>query len=292
MKHRKKYFAIVVICLLIASCSLNDEQLEKEVEKEKTADSASTIEESNLQSKTNSDVTVHFNRSQGTYWYSYFVADFGNVSGYSDAEKTRHAITNSETLSVKLLKDEIGQAGGTICDIEIENGTEYILSYKLKFEDGFEWTKGGKLPGLGGGEVYAGGQDVSVGDGWSFRPVWHYYDGINNNQPFLSPYAYYVDQPGIYGDEFGERYTITDNAWYNIWIHIKMNTGTNSDGKLHMKVNNSTVYYNSTFRWVTQNSGREIDELMWDIFRGGVGSDYIASDDYLIYFDTFVIDKQ
>jgi hypothetical protein len=31
---------------------------------------------------------------------------------------------------------------------------------------------------------------------------------------------------------------------------------------------------------------------MWDIFRGGTGSDYMATADNLIYFDTFVIDQQ
>lgn len=71
-----------------------------------------------------------------------------------------------------------------------------------------------------------------------------------------------------------------------------MNTVTSSNGVLQMKVNNSNVYYNGSFRWVTQNSGREVDELMWDIFRGGTGNEYKASSDNLIYFDKFVIDKQ
>jgi len=45
------------------------------------------------------------------------------------------------------------------------------MEYKVKFQEGFEWTKGGKLPGIGGGKVYAGGSDVSAGDGWFSRPV-------------------------------------------------------------------------------------------------------------------------
>lgn len=170
-----------------------------------------------------SEISVNFNQNNGVYQYTEFIKDFGNVYQYSDSEKLRHTIVNS-TLVVTLLKDEIGQAGGAICDISIEKGIGYSMEYKVKFQEGFEWTKGGKLPGIGGGKVYAGGSDVSAGDGWFSRPVQHYYDG--------------------------------------------------------------------TFRWVTQNSGREINELMWDIFRGGTGSDYMATADNLIYFDTFVIDQQ
>ncbi|WP_309398677.1 polysaccharide lyase [Cerasicoccus maritimus] len=244
------------------------------------------------QSTIYSDNSVYFSWQNSTYWYGYFTSDFGNVYGYSDEEKDRHQITNG-VLGVKLLKDLVGQSGGTICDVLIDNGTDYIIKYKVKFESGFDWKKGGKLPGIGGGQIYAGGQDTSPGDGWSFRIVWHTYDNINNGQPFLAPYAYYVDQPGVYGDEFSTRYFITDDNWYDIWIHVKMNTDDNYDGKLQVKINDSTIYYNATFRWVTQNSGREIDQIMWDIFRGGdATSDYISSNDCWIYLDDFVIDKQ
>lgn len=291
----KKYLILIlVICLAFYSCDSNENTIENKVLSKQADAIVEKTKSGSGATSTNirSDFSVYFSRNAGIYWYSYFVEDFGNIGAYSPEERSRHSITNSKTLRVKLLKDKIGQAGGAICDIKIANGEEYIISYKIKFQDGFEWAKGGKLPGLGGGKVYAGGSNTANGDGWSFRPVWHYYEGVNNNKPFLSPYAYYVDQPKKYGDEFGARYTISDNAWYNIWIHIKMNTGTNNDGKIHMKVNNSTVYYDSTFRWVTQDAGREIDELMWDIFRGGATSEYKASKDNYIYFDSFVIDKQ
>lgn len=239
----------------------------------------------------NSDFGVYFSSTAGTYWSSNFISDFGNVSGYSNAERVRHYKTGS-TLRVKLEKNKIGQDGGAICDVALSNKQQYIISYKVKFQNGFDWAIGGKIPGLGGGKVYAGGEDPSAGDGWSFRPVWHQYSNVNNGNPFLAPYAYYVDQPGTYGNEFSKRYTITDNTWYTVWIRVKMNTGSSSNGIIHMKVNNSTVYYDGSFRWVTQNSGREIDELMWDIFRGGAGSAYESSVDNYIYFDNFVIDAQ
>ena len=293
MKNQNKYLALIItISLIICSCNTNSDTIDDEILNEQIDNLtlATEIDNSLTSAKVDSDFSVYFSRNEGVYWYNNFIEDFGNVGGYSEEERSRHAITNSNTLSVKLLKNEIGQQGGAICDIKIANNDEYILSYKVKFQNGFEWTKGGKLPGLGGGAVYAGG--ASGDDGWSFRPVWHYYEGVNDNKPFLAPYAYYVDQPKTYGDEFSARYTISDNSWYNIWIHIKMNTGTLNNGKIHMKVNNSTVYYDSTFRWVTKDAGREIDELMWDIFRGGASSEYKASKDNYIYFDSFVIDQQ
>jgi hypothetical protein len=32
-----------------------------------------------------------------------------------------------------------------------KQSTEMSMSYKVKFSEGFDWTKGGKLPGLCGG---------------------------------------------------------------------------------------------------------------------------------------------
>jgi hypothetical protein len=278
----KTYQILVTLLFVIYACSDDNETfIDNQVD---------TIATDSLNTSIKSEIIVDFNQPDGTYWQSKFIKDFGNINQYSFDEKTRHKIVNS-SLVVKLLRDKVGQEGGVISDVFIETGTEYSLEYKVKFQLGFQWAKGGKLPGVGGGKVYAGGDSAVAGDGWSFRPVWQFYDGVNNSKPFISPYAYYVDQPKTFGDELSKRFTIQEDTWYTIFIQVKMNTNNNNDGLLKMSINGSTFYYNNSFRWVTKDSGREIDEIMWDIFRGGEGSEYIATEDNVIIFDDFVLRK-
>jgi hypothetical protein len=170
MKFNAIYFSLITIFFFL-SCQTSEDIEDFEITTESLEVKKVKTLQNSSEKKVNSDVTVTFTRNANTYWYNDFISDFGNVSGYSNAEKGRHKITNSNTLSVKLLKNQVGQAGGAICDISIEKGIGYSMEYKVKFQEGFEWTKGGKLPGIGGGKVYAGGSDVSAGDGWFSRPV-------------------------------------------------------------------------------------------------------------------------
>jgi hypothetical protein len=56
--------------------------------------------------------------------------------------------------------------------------TEISMSYRLKFSPGFDWKKGGKLPGLCGGEgkgnaaCPVGCSTVSKDRGFSTRLMW------------------------------------------------------------------------------------------------------------------------
>lgn len=43
------------------------------------------------------------------------------------------------------------ETGFTWYSVLSEEGEEMSMSYQVKFSAGFEWTKGGKLPGLCGG---------------------------------------------------------------------------------------------------------------------------------------------
>jgi hypothetical protein len=50
-----------------------------------------------------------------------------------------------------------------------------LLSYEIAFEAGFDWVKGGKLPGLRGGlnsTGCSGGNQANGQDCFSFRVMW------------------------------------------------------------------------------------------------------------------------
>ena len=65
------------------------------------------------------------------------------------------------------------RTGGLQFSVNIPSADEYWLSYQVKFEPGFDFRKGGKLPGLtSGGSRYTGGKKPTAGDGWSARYMW------------------------------------------------------------------------------------------------------------------------
>lgn len=225
-----------------------------------------------------------------TYWYGYMTSDFGNVHGLSNAERDRQTIQNSH-LKIKLEKNKLTGNGGVTAYVDLESSNEYTLEYKVKFDNGFQWKSGGKIPGLAGGAANTG-CNKATGNGWSFRVMWRNFYTVNNNLPYLEPYVYYEGMPNDCGDNLNkQRYTIEHNKWYTIFLRVKMNTGSNSNGKIEMKVNGTTVYSNNSFKWVTSNSGRHIDRLLWNIYRGGASDSYKASEDNYIRIDNVKIKK-
>jgi hypothetical protein len=125
---------------------------------------------------------------------------------------------------------------------------EVYFSYNIMFKPGFEWSQGGKMPGVSGGTYFVEG----TGDG-PYRPF--YGEGFNANIMFFhSPqgtitwYNYYQDkiQDHPYGElrlweDFtpeGENmnymlgphdkdlfyFDVTEPTWYNIGIRCVVNT--------------------------------------------------------------------
>ncbi len=288
-KHFFKTLLLFSIILFFSNCEKDEAIFEDPLLIENNSESTSP-------KAVYGDRNIWFsNWASGTYWYNRMVADFGNVYGLSNPERDRQTVQNSN-LKVKLLKDELTGYGGITAYVNLDEADEYTLEYKVKFEDGFQWKAGGKIPGLAGGTANTG-CNKATGDGWSFRVMWRNFFTENGNQPYLEPYVYHAGMPGNCGDNFNSdnndniRYTITTNQWYTIFIRVKMNTGANSDGVLEMKVNGTTVYNNTSFKWVTQNSGRNINRILWSIYRGGSSDNYKASEDNYILLDNVKINK-
>jgi hypothetical protein len=98
-----------------------------------------------------------------------------------------------------------------------------LFSYWLKFDDRFDWVRGGKLPGVCGGTCPSGGADVTGVGGWSMRYMWR--PGGDGEQ-----YAYVVP-PRAYGTELGlGAWTFTKGGWHRITEEIVLNTNGSANG--------------------------------------------------------------
>lgn len=228
------------------------------------------------------------NLANGTYARNAAVSNFGNLSGTWQENK---AYISNGTCRITLLKNALSSASGIIVRIDVPDGTSYEMDWKVKFHSKFDWSTGGKL-GFGFliGDGNTGGDAAWDGNGGSLRLMWY----NTGSRVFLQPYVYYIDQPGTYGDTFGKSYpssgSLSRGTWYNIHLWAEMNTGSNKDGWVEIKVNGVNLL-RQQIRWVTNNSKRSVRDISFHTFRGGSQVHWQSSTDGYIYYDDLYWNK-
>ena len=164
-----------------------------------------------------------------------------------------------------------------------QTATEMTLSYRVRFGPGFDFVKGGKLPGLVGGA----NPTNDGGPGWSARMMWRE-DGR------VIQYVY--DQDASRDRDFdyqidGQDVFFTADQWHEVKHRIVLNTpGQDNgviqawfDGQLALDVNDVR------FRNPSGDGGAstEIDAMFFSTFFGGNDSTWAATADETIFFDEF-----
>jgi hypothetical protein len=233
--------------------------------------------------------------NQTTYTRAQAEADFGNVSSWIDS---RAYISNGngggKSMRVTLLPNALSGAGGLITDVDVTDGSAYELDYDVKFHSQFNWSRGGKVGfGFRVGDGNTGGDPGTDGNGGSLRLMWYSPAG-NPGRVYFQPYVYYRDQPGQFGNSFGKSYpssgSLVKGAWYHVHMYIKSNTGSNTNGRVQIIINGTTVL-DQAIRWTTNDSKRLIRQMSFHTFRGGSTADWQASSTDYIYYDNLVVNK-
>lgn len=155
------------------------------------------------------------------------------------------------------------------------------LTYYVRFADDFEFVRGGKLPGLAGGEANTGGDRPDGTDGWSARMMWR-------EGGCAEFYTYHPDQPYDTGESFRWAARIEPGTWHRIEQVVVMNTPRERDGMLLGWFDGRLVadYRNIRFRDVEDLA---IDTLYFSTFFGGGDDEWAPSTDQSIEFDDFSV---
>jgi hypothetical protein len=163
--------------------------------------------------------------------------------------------------------------------------SELSCAYDVRFAPGFDFVKGGKLPGLAGGAANSGGEKPTGRDGWSARMMWRTGGAVVQ-------YVYHVDQPTEFGEDFswnvgGQRY-FSPGTWHRVEHRIVINRPGQRDGVVQGWFDGTLALDRRDVRFRDVETFA-IDLFYFSTFFGGSDPTWAASKDERIDFDRFVI---
>ena len=211
---------------------------------------------------------------------------------------------SGSALAVHYPADSFGVRGtGAQWQLELEEEyEELVVSYRVKFRDGFDFVRGGKLPGLAGGSAPTGSAPADGVRGWTGRLMWRTdFTGTSGSPAQTTSdaisYAKHLDsgfdQDGrqedqvYWEDDANQRIVLESGAWYQIKQHVRMNTPGEADGILQIWLDGVLVLDQNNLRF-RSIADLKIDQMFFSTFFGG-GSSWRTSKDEVVFFDDFVI---
>jgi len=161
------------------------------------------------------------------------------------------------------------------------------LSFDIKLHSKFEFVKGGKLHGLGGGTGTTGCDPIDA-NGWSVRMMWN-----SDGKPIL--YIYHQDRDSNCGDVYTVQapanFAFQRGTWYRIDMQVTMNSSKSaSDGRATLYIDGEKLIDVTGLR-LTGNNAVDIDSFMFSTFYGGSNASWAPSTKTYIYFDNFTVNR-
>jgi len=167
-----------------------------------------------------------------------------------------------------------------------EPGLEYSLNYDVRFDEDFQFVKGGKLLGLGPAKHIAGGRPI-VPEGWSARVTF-------KEGGVARLYTYHQDQPGQYGDRpaIQESFEFEKGRFYSVSLHVRVNESPEeANGFSRLYIDGRLIERHENLRFRAADSEESlINKFMFSSFHGGHEPKWAPRDadgNYATVFATF-----
>ena len=160
------------------------------------------------------------------------------------------------------------------------------LQYYVRPQPGFEPNKGGKLPGLYGGDtsVASGGNDPNGTNGWSARLMWR-------NDDNGEVYAY-MDTTDGYGTQLGcGNWVWQPGKWTEVQETVSLNTPGESNGYIIVYINGVEVLDATGLEFRTVSS-LQINGLFFSTFFGGSDKTWASPQTQHTDFADFAVTNQ
>ena len=226
--------------------------------------------------------TVYSNAAQSKDWNVDWSNQMDKFASISSSEAHR----GNNSLKMSYPANEQSNAGAQWL---IPEQKEYYFSYWVKFDQNFDFDgnkySGGKLPGLGEGDLASGGTKPNGDNGFTSRYMWR-----EGGQATV--YLYHMDQPGTYGEDIllkgadGQDKYFQPGKWHNMVQRVQVNDAGQANGEMDVWMDNEQVLEMDGLRL---NNGQGIDTAYFSTFHGGNGSDWWPGQTVSAHFDDFVV---
>jgi hypothetical protein len=202
-----------------------------------------------------------------------------------DWTRVRETITDESGMKVFTGVFEANKFGGPqghTHRLPIKAAHEYLLEYKVRFNADFPFMRGGKLPGLAGGNAPTGCVDTDL-NGFSARHMWR-----TGGQ--LVAYLYDQDQGGDCGNNITTSLNFKTQKWYAIKQRVKLNTARNHDGELQISVDGQMLVDRKNLEYMSVGPAANlINVILFHSFFGGSTQDWAPTRQCSLSFaDLFV----
>lgn len=233
-------------------------------------------------------LSVDFNAyAPGTYRDADFQTDWGlpppNSAGLAEGRTVivaDPADPANRALRVTYPAGRIGGNSAMTFTTRFASAKSYWLQYRVMFAPGFEWVKGGKLPGLGGGDFPTGCLKDGSFDGFTTRLMWRA-EGSG------WAYLYHPGKKDDCGDNYGIGH-FEAGQWHTVTQHVVLNDVGKTNGVLVQYIDGAEVLRMQDREW-RRSDAVMIDGIKMDTFFGGATLDWAPGTDQTIYFDDFVV---
>lgn len=163
---------------------------------------------------------------------------------------------------VTMRRRGLPRGGAGFKSVAFPGGVEHaVLTYWVRFPLGFDFVRGGKLPGLYGGKGNSGGKIPNGKDGFSFRLMW-------NKGGRGSVYAYVPTSVRWGSGYLVKKLSFTPGRWHHVVQELKLNRPGHSDGSLRMWLDDVLVGEAGGIRMRTIDE-LKINGMFFDVFFGG-----------------------
>lgn len=158
---------------------------------------------------------------------------------------------------------------------------EAYLKYYVRFPAGFDFVKGGKMPGLFGGTVTSGQHIPDGANGFSTRYMWR-------AKGAGEVYAY-LPTSKEHGTSLGRGdWTFPTGRWIRVEQRVKLNTVGKSDGQIQVWMDGVQVASHTGLKFRT-TSKLKIEGIFFSTFFGGSDSSWASPRDQTAEFASFVL---
>lgn len=229
-------------------------------------------------------------RVPGIYAADMLVDDFGGGptwnNGLDEGRATIVEEAGGHFLRVTYPAGKVGpkDAGVQFMVSFLGNHDELYLAYRIRFGAGFQFVKGGKLPGLVGGTAPTGcGLDAAeIAGGFSARGMWR-----SAGAPVQLMYT--ATMAGTCGDDFPWAAHFVPGQWQKVVHHVRLNTPGQANGIMEAWLDDRLVLSRGDVMFRGPGASFHIDSLYFSTFFGGSDATWAPSSDQTIDFDDFVI---